>query len=365
MRDTNAPADCPSLSNCDRAACPGCQSMTPAQNGGLPSSPAPLEAIGFYTLSDRRAAQASRHSPLWRCELIVTDRCNFACPYCRGVEESLRGDLSYAEAVAIVDRWADEGLRNIRFSGGEPTVWKGLVDLVAHAKARGIERIALSTNGSVSLAYYEKLIDAGVNDFSISLDACCAETGDAMAGGKKGAWARVVANIAALSRRTYVTVGVVLTETNAADFGQIVEFADSLGVADIRVITAAQWDHRVTPAAIPEAVLARHPVLRYRMQHLAEGRYMRGLREGDSHRCGLVLDDMAVLKGHHYPCIIYLREQGRPIGRMTEDFRAAREAWWRTHDTHADPICRANCLDVCVDYNNRHAAGPCGSPDAK
>jgi len=27
----------------------------------------------------------------------------------------------------------------------------------------------------------KKLIDAGVNDFSVSLDSCCAETGDKMA----------------------------------------------------------------------------------------------------------------------------------------------------------------------------------------
>ena len=41
-----------------------------------------LEDIGFYTLSDYRASQCSASSPLWRCELLLTDRCNFHCPYC-------------------------------------------------------------------------------------------------------------------------------------------------------------------------------------------------------------------------------------------------------------------------------------------
>lgn len=45
-----------------------------------------LEEIGFYTLSDARAASASATSPLSRCELVLSARCNFKCPYCRATE---------------------------------------------------------------------------------------------------------------------------------------------------------------------------------------------------------------------------------------------------------------------------------------
>lgn len=83
--------------------------------------------------------------------------------------------MPLAEAIANIDLWADDGLKNIRFSGGEPTMHPNLVEMVAHAKNRGVERIAISTNGSMATRVYDKLIEAGVNDFSISLDACCAE----------------------------------------------------------------------------------------------------------------------------------------------------------------------------------------------
>jgi hypothetical protein len=73
----------------------------------------------------------------------------------------------------------------------------------------------------------------------------------------------------------------------------------------------------------------------------------------DNHKCPLVLDDMAVLSGYHFPCIIYLRESGNPIGKMTKDFRHDRIQWYVNHDTHSDPICSKNCLDVCIDYNNK------------
>jgi sulfatase maturation enzyme AslB (radical SAM superfamily) len=84
-----------------------------------------LEDIGFYTLSDSRALQSSEHSPLWRCELILTDRCNFKCPYCRGLRNDILGEMPYENALSIVNQWINEGLQNVRFSGGEPTFMEG------------------------------------------------------------------------------------------------------------------------------------------------------------------------------------------------------------------------------------------------
>ena len=107
-----------------------------------------LENIGFYTLCDDRAANVSATSPMWRCEMIITDRCNFRCPYCRGLRSDCQGDMPTEKALEIVNWWADGGLKHIRFSGGEPTVHAGLPAMVAEAAKRGVNRIALSTNGS-------------------------------------------------------------------------------------------------------------------------------------------------------------------------------------------------------------------------
>jgi len=154
-----------------------------------------LEEIGFYTLNDNRCKRASADSQLMRCELILTDACNFKCPYCRGVRDDIKGTLPLEKAKYIVDLWAKDNLKNIRFSGGEPTVYKDLVELIEYTKSRGVEKIALSTNGSANFQLYQKLINAGVNDFSISLDACCSAFGDMMAGGIDGAWNKVIENI--------------------------------------------------------------------------------------------------------------------------------------------------------------------------
>ena len=101
-------------------------------------------------------------SALSRCELLLTARCNFHCPYCRGVGGL---DIAFDDAASLIRQWGADGLRAIRFSGGEPLLYKRLPELVALAREVGIEHIAISTNGSSPWWRYEELLAAGVNDF--------------------------------------------------------------------------------------------------------------------------------------------------------------------------------------------------------
>lgn len=311
-----------------------------------------LEDIGFYSLSDERAKNVSLSSDLQRCEIILTDRCNFKCEYCRGIKKELQGDLTLDEAKHVVDLWADANLHNIRFSGGEPTIWTGLLELVQYAKSKqSIEHIALSTNGSATLEVYRDLHANGVNDFSISLDACCAMTADEMAG-TSARFEHICDVIRELSKLTYVTVGVVIDNRNEAELTSIIAYATGLGVKDIRIIPSAQYNRRLNID-----VKTEYKILNYRLNNLRTGRHVRGIQDHDCRFCHLVKDDMAILHGKHFPCIIYMREQGDPIGSIEEkdiqQIRAERFTWFYNTDTHLDPICKKNCLDVCIDYNNK------------
>ena len=314
-----------------------------------------LGEIGFYTLNDDRAMNASHKSPLHRCELILTDRCNFNCPYCRGMKKEDKRDLTQKEAFHVVDLWSEHSLKNIRFSGGEPTLWNGLVDLICYSKNKGINRIALSTNGSADIDYYMKLVKAGVNDFSISLDSCCASTGNEMAG-RDNVFNKITSNIKELSKITYVTVGVVLTNDNYKELNEIIKFASSLGVSDIRVIPAAQVSKKLEGLIVDREFLDKHQILNYRYKKFINGGGVRGLTKLDNNKCPLVLDDMAIMNGKHYPCIIYMREQGESVGNVNgsiNNIRKERKQWFENHNCLNDNICKNNCLDVCIDYNNK------------
>lgn len=311
-----------------------------------------LDNIGFYTLSDKRAAITSWESDLQRCELILTDRCNFKCAYCRGIKKPFQGDIAFENAIKIVDLWDSANLHNVRFSGGEPTIWEGLIDLVRYTKnKKNIQHIALSTNGSASLELYLKLFDGGVNDFSISLDACCAMTADTMAGVDSNFY-HICETIRVLSKLSYVTVGVVLDNRNVGEVEKIIIYATNLGVSDIRIIPSAQ-DNRFLNLNIS----TDYNILNYRLNNIKNNRHVRGIKSGDCTYCHLVKDDMVILNNYHFPCIIYMREQGEPIGsidnKTIHEIRMERKKWFEKINTSEDVICKNNCLDVCIEYNNK------------
>jgi len=82
----------------------------------------------------------------------LTDRCNFRCLYCMpeaGVEWKERSEiLTLEEIERVVALFGRLGVRKVRLTGGEPTIRKGLVDLVSRlGKIPGIEEIHLTTNG--------------------------------------------------------------------------------------------------------------------------------------------------------------------------------------------------------------------------
>lgn len=317
-----------------------------------------LENIGFYTLSDYRACNVTDKSQMQRCEIIINEYCNFKCPYCKGLDSSVfsdrkRKELTYEEICNTIDIWCkDIPLKNIRFSGGEPTYHKDIVKVIQYAKDKGIERIAVSTNGSNTKELYDQMIEAGMNDASISLDADNETVGDMMAGNIKGAWKKVVENIQYISSRIYVTVGVVLNQDNIDEFIRIVKFASILGVDDIRVISSAQWNEPLSKLdKIPVYLLDKHPILKYRVENFKKNLPIRGLDTNDHKHCPLVLDDSVVAGKFHYPCVIYMREQGKPVGMVNKNMRAERVNWFKNNNVLNDSICSSNCLDVCVDYN--------------
>lgn len=106
--------------------------------------------------------------------ISVTDKCNLRCKYCMPEDgvELLNHDevLSIDEYLEIIDAFREMGLRKVRLTGGEPLVKKGLTDLIRGAKERGVEEVALTTNGTLLNDRAEALKEAGLDRVNISLD---------------------------------------------------------------------------------------------------------------------------------------------------------------------------------------------------
>ena len=78
----------------------------------------------------------------------VTSRCDLHCPVC--FADSGPGfDLSLAQVERMLDRFVElEGSPEVvQFSGGEPTLHPGIVDMIRAANDRGIGLVMLNSNG--------------------------------------------------------------------------------------------------------------------------------------------------------------------------------------------------------------------------
>jgi cyclic pyranopterin phosphate synthase len=113
----------------------------------------------------------------------VTDRCDLRCIYC--MNERMRF-LPRAELLTLeeLDRlcaaFVARGVRRLRFTGGEPLVRKGFLDLLRgigrHLNGGGLDEITVTTNGVRLAEFAEPLARAGVKRVNVSLDSLDRET---------------------------------------------------------------------------------------------------------------------------------------------------------------------------------------------
>ncbi|MFJ8439273.1 GTP 3',8-cyclase MoaA [Kitasatospora griseola] len=112
----------------------------------------------------------------------LTDRCNLRCTYCMP-EEGLnwlgRSDLLTDEEIVRLVGLAvrDLGVREVRFTGGEPLLRPGLVPIIAACAALDPRpEISLTTNGIGLARMAPSLRDAGVDRVNVSIDTLNPET---------------------------------------------------------------------------------------------------------------------------------------------------------------------------------------------
>jgi cyclic pyranopterin phosphate synthase len=110
----------------------------------------------------------------------LTDRCNLRCTYCMPAEGLAwmpsRDQLTDDEVNRLV-RIAVEllGVTDVRFTGGEPLIRRGLVGIVRAAAALSPRpRLSVTTNGIGLARLAEPLRDAGLDRVNVSLDTLSA-----------------------------------------------------------------------------------------------------------------------------------------------------------------------------------------------
>ena len=107
--------------------------------------------------------------------LAVTDRCNLRCFYCmpkEGIQYLPKKELlSYEEMERIILLLVQLGISKVRITGGEPFVRKGMLDFIHQLiNIQGLEKINLTTNGTLTAPIIPVLKKMGIHSVNLSLD---------------------------------------------------------------------------------------------------------------------------------------------------------------------------------------------------
>ncbi|GAB3771412.1 GTP 3',8-cyclase MoaA [Nocardioides pacificus] len=134
------------------------------------------DPVTTYELADRFGRVATD------LRVSLTDRCNLRCSYCMPPEglDWLPDDsvLSDDEIVRLIGIGVERlGIREVRFTGGEPLVRRGLVDIVRRSREVGPDlELSVTTNALGLARTAGALATAGLDRVNVSLDSVRAET---------------------------------------------------------------------------------------------------------------------------------------------------------------------------------------------
>lgn len=112
----------------------------------------------------------------------VTDRCDLRCIYC--MSERMRflprnELLTIEELDRMCAAFVRRGVRRLRFTGGEPLVRRGFLDLLNLVKRHlgsGLDEITVTTNGVQLAEFAGPLFAAGVRRVNVSVDSLDRDT---------------------------------------------------------------------------------------------------------------------------------------------------------------------------------------------
>ncbi len=320
-----------------------------------------------------------------RVTILVTHRCNYQCRYCNGPHitsnnllqkrkrKMLGKDLSFKEFKLMIKDWKKHRLKHIHFTGGEPTLNKNLPKMIRLATKCNILS-SLTTNGSANISFYRKLVDNGLTEIRISIEASNSKDYDKIVG-VEGYFDTVIRNISEITRirdrekkDVFLVLNACVGTINLKKIKEILKFLISLNPDDIKFLVIAMEKKKIVKQRSKKVIKEleellrpfprnRFVLLRDKIDKLFDSDAI-GLKDCKTKKvmkhCYIPLTERTIDPIYYYPCSIYIRGYGRPVGKISEPFEEQQKKimkFIQNHDCRKDRICSRICTNCCKAFN--------------
>ena len=193
-----------------------------------------------------------------RADILVSYNCNNNCVFCviNKSERNYKKRTLKQIKKEILYCKKKYNCNSITFTGGDPCINKDIFEIVKYAKKLRYETIQIQTNGRM-LAYEDfarKLVEAGVNSFTISLHAHNSKLGNMLSKTKKS-FEQTVLGIKNIKKfNVNLITNTVVCKQNYRDLEKIVKLAIKVGANQIQIvfIRSVGEAHRSYDSVVPK-----------------------------------------------------------------------------------------------------------------
>jgi radical SAM protein with 4Fe4S-binding SPASM domain len=173
-----------------------------------------------------------QYSAPLRVDLALTFKCQNSCVHCYAGGPHETPELSTSQWKDAIDHLSEIGVFIVTFTGGEPTVREDLAELLQYAQNKGMVT-GLITNGRKlkDKEYVRALEESGLDFVQVTLESHDSKIHDLMTA-TEGSWIETVEGIKnAVNSQIYVTTNTTLSQYNAMEFLETVDYIRDLNVA--------------------------------------------------------------------------------------------------------------------------------------
>lgn len=171
------------------------------------------------------------YTPPNRIILSVSGLCNNKCLFC--CASSDRSMRSLAQIKSELDAAREKDCDEVVLTGGEPTIYPDIIEVVSYAKSIGFKSIKTVTNGRMFFYrdFTDEIINAGLNEIIFSIHGPAPEVHD-LHTGSPGSFSQLIKGIKNVSshKNVIISTNTTITKMNYKYLPSTIQLMINLGI---------------------------------------------------------------------------------------------------------------------------------------